>query len=104
MARHRRKIDLPVSEIRRYLESGPSVVVTSAHGDQRNILTMGWHTVVEFTPSLAGCVIASGNHSFRLVWRSRNASSTFRPRRSPTKWSVSATRQARRSTSSRSSS
>ena len=30
-------------------------------------MTMGWHTVMEFTPSLVGCVIASGSHSFRLV-------------------------------------
>jgi flavin reductase (DIM6/NTAB) family NADH-FMN oxidoreductase RutF len=34
-------------------------------------MTMGWHTVMEFTPSLIGCVIASGNHSFELVRRSR---------------------------------
>jgi flavin reductase (DIM6/NTAB) family NADH-FMN oxidoreductase RutF len=30
-------------------------------------MTMGWHTVMEFTPSLVGCVIASSNHSFRLI-------------------------------------
>ena len=28
---------------------------------------MGWHTVMEFTPSLVSCVISSGNHSLRLV-------------------------------------
>lgn len=71
MASPRRKIDLPVSEIRRYLEPGPIVLVTSAHGDQRNIMAMGWHTVMEFTPSLVGCVIAGGNHSFGLIRRSK---------------------------------
>ncbi|QQS14981.1 MAG: flavin reductase family protein [Rhodospirillales bacterium] len=71
MARPRRKTDLPVSEIRRYLEPGPIVLVTSAHGDERNIMTMGWHTVMEFTPSLIGCVIAGGNHSFDLIRRSK---------------------------------
>lgn len=71
MARPRRKIDLPVSEIRRYLEPGPIVLVTSAHGGKRNIMTMGWHTVMEFTPSLVGCVIAGGNHSFGLTRRSK---------------------------------
>ena len=45
-------IDLPVSQVRRYLEPGPIVLVTSALGDARNIMTMGWHTVMEFTPSL----------------------------------------------------
>src|SRR5215216_2827448 len=71
MPRHRRKTDLPVSEIRRYLEPRPIVLVTSAHGDERNIMTMGWHTVMEFTPSLIGCVIAGGNHSFALIRRSK---------------------------------
>jgi flavin reductase (DIM6/NTAB) family NADH-FMN oxidoreductase RutF len=61
------KVDLPVSQIRRYLEPGPIVLVSSALGDERNIMTMGWHTVMEFTPSLIGCVIAGGNHSFDLI-------------------------------------
>jgi flavin reductase (DIM6/NTAB) family NADH-FMN oxidoreductase RutF len=34
-------------------------------------MTMGWHTVMEFTPSLVGCVIAGGNHSFDLIRKSR---------------------------------
>jgi flavin reductase (DIM6/NTAB) family NADH-FMN oxidoreductase RutF len=70
MARRSEKIDLPVSKVRRYLEPGPIVLVTSAHGGTRNIMTMGWHTVMEFTPSLVGCVIAESNHSFALVRRS----------------------------------
>lgn len=61
------KADLPVSSIRRYLEPGPIVLVSSARGDRRNIMTMGWHTVIEFTPSLIGCVISSSNHSFGMV-------------------------------------
>jgi flavin reductase (DIM6/NTAB) family NADH-FMN oxidoreductase RutF len=36
------KIDLPVSQIRRYLEPGPIVLVSSALDDRRNIMTMGW--------------------------------------------------------------
>ena len=34
-------------------------------------MTMGWHTVMEFSPSLVGCVIAGSNHSFDLIRRSR---------------------------------
>jgi flavin reductase (DIM6/NTAB) family NADH-FMN oxidoreductase RutF len=66
----RAKTDLPVGQIRRYLEPGPIVLVTSTHAGERNIMTMGWHTVMEFTPSLIGCVIAAGNHSFGLIRRS----------------------------------
>jgi flavin reductase (DIM6/NTAB) family NADH-FMN oxidoreductase RutF len=70
MTKRTAKVDLPVSKVRRYLEPGPIVLVTSAFGGARNIMTMGWHTVMEFTPSLVGCVIAAGNHSFELVRRS----------------------------------
>ena len=66
-----RKRDFPVSDIRRFLEPGPVVLVSSAHKGERNIMAMGWHTVMEFTPSLVGCIIASGNHSYELVSRSR---------------------------------
>src|SRR5260370_13106555 len=36
-----------------------------------DIMAMGWHTVMEFTPSLVGCVIAGGNYSFDLIRKSR---------------------------------
>jgi flavin reductase (DIM6/NTAB) family NADH-FMN oxidoreductase RutF len=71
MTKRAAKIDLPVSQIRRYLEPGPIVLVSSALDDRRNIMTMGWHTVMEFTPSLVGCVIAGGNYSFDLIRKSR---------------------------------
>src|SRR4051794_20474127 len=61
------KRDLPISEIRRLLEPGPIVLVSSAWKGRANIMTMGWHTVMEFTPSLVGCVIAGGNHSFDAI-------------------------------------
>src|SRR6202035_4465378 len=64
------KSDFPVSNIRRYLEPGPIVLMSSAWRGKTNIMTMGWHTVLEFVPSLVGCVISSGNHSFDLVRRS----------------------------------
>ena len=67
----RDKKDLPVGEIRRYLEPGPIVLVSSRWRGQANIMTMGWHMVMEFTPSLIGCYIWSENHSFDMVRRSR---------------------------------
>lgn len=61
------KIDLPVSQVRRYLEPGPIVLLSSALGTRRNLMTLGWHTVMEFTPSLVGCIIAGSNYSFELI-------------------------------------
>lgn len=71
MPRHARKTDFPVSRIRRYLEPGPIVLVSSQWKGETDIMTMGWHTVMEFTPSLVGCIIAESNHSFDLIRRSR---------------------------------
>jgi flavin reductase (DIM6/NTAB) family NADH-FMN oxidoreductase RutF len=69
--RRYRKQDFPVSQIRRFLEPGPVVLVSSAWKGETNIMTMGWHMVMEFTPSLVGCLIAGSNHSFELVRRAR---------------------------------
>src|SRR4051794_40131644 len=67
MTRPPRKSAFPVGQVRRYLEPGPIVLVSSRWRERANIMTMGWHTVMEFTPSLVGCVIASGNHSFGMI-------------------------------------
>jgi flavin reductase (DIM6/NTAB) family NADH-FMN oxidoreductase RutF len=62
-----RKAAIELDQVRRYLEPGPVVLVSSQHGGERDIMVMGWHTVMEFSPSLIGCVIAAGNHSFGLI-------------------------------------
>lgn len=67
MAKLPRKQDFPVSNVRRYLEPGPIVLVSSAHGGKTNIMTMGWHTVLEFSPSLIGCMIWNGNDSHEMI-------------------------------------
>src|SRR6201996_7040702 len=65
------KKDFPVEDIRRVLEPGPVVLVSSAWKGRRNIMTMGWHAVIEFAPSLVGGVIAESNVSFEMIRRSR---------------------------------
>src|SRR6266446_285655 len=66
-----RKKDLPVSKIRRFLEPGPIVLVSSAWKGERNIMTMGWHMVMGFEPSLIGCYIWDENHSFDMIRKSK---------------------------------
>ncbi|MEC5323381.1 flavin reductase family protein [Aurantimonas sp. A3-2-R12] len=71
MTKRSEKNDLPVGRVRRYLEPGPIVLVSSAWEGKTNIMTLGWQTVMEFTPSLVGCMISSGNHSFQMIRNSR---------------------------------
>src|SRR3954468_6467974 len=67
MSASKRKSPIPLHDVRRYLEPGPVLLVSSAHGGERDVMVMGWHTVMEFSPSLVGCVISSANHSFGLI-------------------------------------
>lgn len=71
MATRQGKRNFPVDQVRHYLEPGPIVLVSSRWKGDANIMTLGWHTVMEFTPSLVGCVISSQNYSFELIRHSR---------------------------------
>jgi flavin reductase (DIM6/NTAB) family NADH-FMN oxidoreductase RutF len=66
-----KKRDLPVEQIRRFLEPGPIVLVTSAHEGEHNIMAMGWHMVMEFEPSRIGCFITDYNYSHELITKSK---------------------------------
>jgi flavin reductase (DIM6/NTAB) family NADH-FMN oxidoreductase RutF len=66
-----RKADFPVGNIRRFLEPGPVVLVSCFHEGKNNIMTTGWHMVMEFQPSLIGCIISSANHSYAMIRESR---------------------------------
>jgi flavin reductase (DIM6/NTAB) family NADH-FMN oxidoreductase RutF len=65
------KTDFPVAKIRRFLEPGPIVLVSSAWKGATNIMTMGWYTVMEFEPALVGCMISSESHTFGMIKASR---------------------------------
>src|SRR6266508_2601771 len=66
-----KKADFPVANIRRFLEPGPIVLVSSAWKGKSNIMTMGWHMVMEFEPSLVGCYIWDQNPSHEMIRRSK---------------------------------
>lgn len=68
--RRYRKFDYPVDQVRRFLEPGPVVLVSSAWKGQRNIMTLGWHMVLAFTPSRLATMVSSDNHSAALMRRS----------------------------------
>jgi flavin reductase (DIM6/NTAB) family NADH-FMN oxidoreductase RutF len=65
------KRDFPVDKVRRFLEPGPIVLVSSAYRGERDIMTMGWHMIMMDDPSLVGCFIWDQNFSHDLVRRSK---------------------------------
>jgi flavin reductase (DIM6/NTAB) family NADH-FMN oxidoreductase RutF len=70
MPRYTKKA-FPTHDVRRFLEPGPIVLVSSAHHNDTNIMTMGWHMVMEFSPALVTCLISGANHSFEMIRKSR---------------------------------
>ena len=65
------KFDFPLAETRQHLETGPIVLVSSCWQGETNIMTMGWHMMMQFSPALFGCYIWEGNHSYEMIRRSR---------------------------------
>jgi flavin reductase (DIM6/NTAB) family NADH-FMN oxidoreductase RutF len=61
------KNSFPLSKVYGLLEPGPVVLVTTARNKKSNIMTMSWHTMMEFEPPLIGCVISNRNYSFDLL-------------------------------------
>ncbi len=59
--------ELPLHRVYQLLEPGPVVLLTTAHKGRPNVMTMSWHTMVDFTPPLVACVVSSANHSFAAL-------------------------------------
>ena len=64
------KYPWPLHDVRHWLEPGAVVLISSRWQDRNNIMTLGWYTVLEFSPSLVGCMISAGNISFDMIRRS----------------------------------
>ena len=57
----------PLSKVYGLLEPGPVVMVTTLRKGRPNIMTMSWHTMMEFEPPLVGCVISNRNYTFGIL-------------------------------------
>jgi flavin reductase (DIM6/NTAB) family NADH-FMN oxidoreductase RutF len=57
----------PLSKVYGLLEPGPVLLVTTAHQERRDIMTLSWHIMLDFEPPLVGCVMSDRNHSFELL-------------------------------------
>ncbi len=66
-----KKKSLALSEVYRLLEPGPVVLVSTRNNGQDNVMTMSWHTMLEFEPPLVGCVISNRDHTFEMLSSSK---------------------------------
>jgi flavin reductase (DIM6/NTAB) family NADH-FMN oxidoreductase RutF len=59
--------ELPLPEVYQLLEAGPVVLLTTSQSGRSNVMTMSWHTMVEFVPPLVACVVSSEDYSFAAL-------------------------------------
>lgn len=57
----------PLAKVYGLLEPGPAVLVTTARRGRANVMTMSWHTMMEFEPPLVGCVIGGDSATFDVL-------------------------------------
>lgn len=58
---------LPTSKAYRLLESGPIVLVATGDGKQHNVMTMGFHMMLQHEPPLVGCVIGPWDFIYQTL-------------------------------------
>lgn len=61
----------PLSKVYQLLEPGPVVMVTTSYKGRANIMTMSWHMMIDFEPTLIGCVISNRNYSFKNLKKTK---------------------------------
>jgi flavin reductase (DIM6/NTAB) family NADH-FMN oxidoreductase RutF len=58
---------LSLSKVYGLIEPGPVVLLTTARKGRPNIMTLSWHTMMEFEPPLVGCVVSNRNYTFGIL-------------------------------------
>lgn len=62
----------PLSKVYGLLETGPVVMLTTADRDgKKNVMTMSWHTMLDFEPPLIGCVVSNRDYSFDALRKTK---------------------------------
>ena len=61
------KRSLALPKVYGLLEPGPVLLLTTSHQGVANVMTMSWHTMMEFEPPLVGCVVSQNDFSFKAL-------------------------------------
>jgi flavin reductase (DIM6/NTAB) family NADH-FMN oxidoreductase RutF len=58
------KAVFPLAKVYTLLEPGPVVLLTTVRNGIPNVMTMSWHTMLDFEPPILACVVSDRNYSF----------------------------------------
>ena len=62
---------LSLSKVYGLIEPGPVMLLTTANAGQPNVMTLAWHTMLDFNPPLVGCVVSERNYSFQALLKTK---------------------------------
>lgn len=62
-----------LSKVYGLLEPGPVVLLSTARRGRANIMTLSWHTMLEFDPPLVGCVLGNRDFTYNILKTTREA-------------------------------
>ncbi|MBU9889710.1 MAG: flavin reductase family protein [Candidatus Omnitrophica bacterium] len=65
------KKNFPLSEVHTLIGRGPVILVSTAFRCRPNVMTVSWHTMIDFEPPLVGCVIGAGSYTARVLRSTR---------------------------------
>ena len=63
-------VELPLNKAFMLFEPGPVILVSTNDGKKNNLMTISWHMVTDFTPSLA-LTTGPWNHSFKVMMKTK---------------------------------
>lgn len=59
--------EIAASQAYRLLEPGPIALVTTSYDGKPNVMTIGFHMMIQHAPPLIGCVIGPWDHSYQAL-------------------------------------
>ena len=63
-------LELPLNKAFMLFEPGPVILVSTNDGKKNNLMTISWHMVTDFTPTLA-LTTGPWNHSFKALMKKK---------------------------------
>ena len=63
-------LELPLNKAFMLFEPGPVILVATNDGKKNNLMTISWHMVTDFTPTLA-LTTGAWNHSFKALMKKK---------------------------------
>lgn len=61
------KKEVPIKEAHRLINTGCVLLVTSAHKDKKNVMTLAWQTPLSSDPLLVGIAVAKSHFTTELI-------------------------------------